>query len=241
MTSRWERDCTLGMDEDGYYDGHDTFDYDYNDEFHDYPQIDYEFMPHITYGYHLTEHVWKRLLVRNMIGSSSHSQAVTAEMLGPELHTQFAGLVKPHDGSSEDKTSLSIRKGNVVAFTSSGRVEAARMVSRITQRPLYHFRLLAYNSQDLRSTLQRLERLATRWKCIAYFDDVLPTLRNESSLEAAKILSLFIDFLDSFQGPIVLSLGHSKEGYHNLDPDIGSRIDRHFHVSYSTLTGRLCL
>lgn len=36
MISWWECDCILGMDEDGYYDGYDIFDYDYNDEFYDY-------------------------------------------------------------------------------------------------------------------------------------------------------------------------------------------------------------
>jgi hypothetical protein len=214
----------------------------------------YMCMPHTLPGFNTRHHLWKKLLVRNIEHESlvhtdvEDAQAKVDSMLMPEvIKDSLAKLLGPMElrpnwrwhrrrqlaGSKPPSAKIPI------AIQGEHLECAARVVSRMTKRPLYRIRLSGHN-QDLDLIFEKAKTLNADWGCIFLIEDFLEayTSHNQASSRINRVVLPVLRFLDSFTGIAVFLLASEGPGSNTLryvEPRIMQKLCNSFDAGYQNI------
>jgi hypothetical protein len=192
-------------------------------------------MPHSLPGYHLRDHVWRQLLVRNMEPISWPEATIEDTLIGEQAMDSLRRLLAP---LQKPEWWMFCGEGDsariVASFQGPAMDAAINVASRMTKRPLYRICLSA-QTEPLDTVFQKAKSLNAKWGCIFVVEDLLEAY--SAHTQAAAQLNLLIlpllRFLDSFTGILVFRIpgddqGHPPYTLHSLDYRTRQRICKHF-------------
>jgi hypothetical protein len=190
------------------------------------------FMPHSLPGYHLRDHVWRKLPVRNMEPISWPEATVEDALIGDQAIDSLRKLL----GALQKPEWWTFRRGGdsariVASFQGPAMDAAINVASRMTKRPLYRI-CFAAQTEALDTVFQEAKYYNAKWGCIFVVEDLREAYAAHT--QAAARLNLFIlpllRFLDSFTGILVFRISddYSAHDFSLVDPRIRQRICKHF-------------
>lgn len=209
----------------------------------------YMCMPHTLPGFNMRHHVWKRLLVRN-IEYESHvhanvedAQAKVDNMLvSDDLKASMRKILGPMELKPSwrwhRRRQLAGGKKPLARITialQGDHIEsAARVASRMTQRPLYRIRISGPD-KDLDKIFEKAKTLNADWGCIFLIEDMIEayTSHNQASSRINLVLLPILRFLDSFNGITIFLLASEDAKTDSLkyvEPRIKQRLCSSFNI-----------
>ena len=214
------------------YDGYDECEPDYGDlDTSEYRRDrdaaisrEYMCMPHAVHGFQLREHVWRKLLVRNIElvppvpERDGESKGI---LIGSRTEEQLSQLLSPmrRRNWSPDNTAKNLGRV-IISLQASGREAAAVLASRITHRPLYRIRL-SDSIGSAEALLSQAKMLNMKWDCIVLIEDII-----EARAKDADVILPLLHFLDSYFGIVIFFL--PDEQVSQLHPEVLRRICMNF-------------
>ncbi|KAF1989440.1 hypothetical protein K402DRAFT_272627 [Aulographum hederae CBS 113979] len=225
----------------------------------EWEEMQYMLCPPRVLGYVLKEKRWAQLSVDNLVEiPPSDDKIQTMEGLhlggtddGKERKNLLVGLVE-HHGAKEAKSgenegyglndiTADKGKGLVILLYGTpgvGKSSTAQMVALATQKPLLPISAsdVTTEADQVEAKLERIFKLATKWKAIVLIDeaDVFLQNRNISSLgpsaKSSALVSIFLRILEYYPGILFLTTNQIAQ----FDIAVQSRI--HIAMKYEPLS-----
>ena len=216
-------------DGDSYYGWSDGEEYAFETE-----DMEYEnalLAPHAVHGFHLVDHVWRKLLLRNIQLASEVAVDLSPEDLQTEsdLMFQFQELLAPMRRSAWGVKTYAcyqpecLRK--IVVSVQGPYWEAGiALASRMTRRALYRLRLSG-QTENLNGVFERAMTLNRQWGCIVVIDDIVEAASSRPTVsEKAAVVRAALLFLNSYNGIVIFAVPAGAW----LDPVLRQRVSMNF-------------
>ncbi|GAB1316126.1 hypothetical protein MFIFM68171_06336 [Madurella fahalii] len=182
--------------------------------------------PHAVHRFHLRDHFWRKLLVRNINFPSESTTSFESE--DPEIESetmhQFRELLKL---MKRRRWSGGPRKRIIVSLQGSCVGDAVASASRMTNRALYRIRL-ADRTENLDAIFRMAETLNDSWGCIILIEDIIEATKCLSTLEALEVLRPVHHFIEGYMGIVVFLLPNNPWDRLRLDSLMAQRFCIHF-------------
>lgn len=164
-------------------------------------------LPHAVQGFHLLEHVWHKLLVRNIrvvpptaYGSDDQDIGKAAKAQLVELLEQLALQgARGYDGFGRTLTRT------ILTFHGPAWKAASLVVSRVTERPVYRIRLLD-RTKTPTAVFHEAKALNKKWGCIILIEDVLEATCDWPAPQRHERIQPLLHFIESYAGIVVFVL-----------------------------------
>ncbi len=186
--------------------------------------------PHAVHGFHLVDHVWRKLLLRNTQLASDVAVDLSPEDLQTDSHpmVQFQELLAPMRRSEWGATFHQLKHLRKVVVSLQGPYWEAgvTLASRMTRRALYRIRLTG-QTENLDGIFETAKTLNENemWGCIVVVEDIVEATPTRSTLsENAAIIRSVLLFLDSYNGIVIFAV---PVGY-RIDPVLAQRVSMNF-------------
>ena len=185
--------------------------------------------PHVIYGFHLRNHTWKKLLVRDVRWAPGQEWGPSQDMVVGEAEKGLLErLLAPRDLGPYERHDLREPPRIGIGVRGSAGREAIDAVSIMAKRRLYHVRIATESgAESADSILQQAARLASEWGCMVAIEATFGDSSRRQSRES--VYAALLRFLDAFKGIVVLFL---PEGDARVDPGIEQRLCASFHFEY---------
>jgi hypothetical protein len=197
--------------------------------------------PHVIYGFHLRDHVWRRLLVDRVVDSIPEWGPWQEMILGHSKKRFLQRLLGLDETASPGKLSfLRVPTEDSPRFVMAVRGPAANEaidgISILAERPLYRIRI---STESEAGSAERVFRqaaaLAKRWRCIVVIEDVIgayyPRSHPQKGLNATVAPLLW--FLDAFKGVVIFAIPDQEL---ELDQRVEKRLTANLHFEYKDAT-----
>ena len=179
--------------------------------------------PHVIYGFHLRDHTWKKLLVRDVRWVPAQEWGPSQDMVVRESEKAFLQrLLAPQDPEPYETRPHDLRESPRITMAIHGPAGRDGMdaVSIMAKRRLYHVRIATESgAESAVGTLQQAARLASDWGCMVAIEATFEDPSRRQSRESVN--AALLRFLDAFKGIVVLFL---LEGNVSMDPEIEQRL-----------------
>ncbi len=186
--------------------------------------------PHVMYGFHLRDHTWKKLLVRDIRWVPAQEWGPAQDMVvGESEKTFLERLLAPRHLEPYETGPHDLRESPRIAMAIRGAAsrEAMDAVSIMAKRRLYHVRIATESGADSAdSILQQAASLAREWGCMVGIE-ASSQRQSRDSVNAA-----LLRFLDAFKG-IVVFVGLPLGDGGGVDPKIEQRLCANLYSVYT--------
>jgi hypothetical protein len=181
--------------------------------------------PHVIYGFHLRDHVWRKLLVDRVVEVFPGWGAWQELILGDSERKFLQRLLDLDETASPGQRFLSVPTRDsprvVMAVRGPAANEAIDAISVLAKRPLYRVRISTENEAgSAERVFRQAAALAKRWGCIVLIEDVIgayyPRSQPRKILNATVVPLLW--FLDAFKGVVIFALP-------DLDVELDQRVE----------------
>lgn len=174
-------------------------------------------MPHAVRGFHLIDHVWRQLLVRNIRVVPPTAYGSDDQDIGKAAKAQLVELLRqpgPQRARHSDGFGKTLPR-TILTFHGPSWKEASLVMSRVTARPLYRIRLLG-RTKTPTAVFNEAKALNKKWGCIILIEDVLEATCDWPAPQRYERIQPLLHFLESYAGIVVLVL--SDDSTDRLDP-----------------------
>jgi hypothetical protein len=194
------------------------------------------YMPHALQGFHLRNHVWRKLLVRHIKPVSWPKAKIQDLLIEDEAREQLRKILAPAEKptwqSFDDPTAEEGLARIILSFQGPAKKAATKAASRMTKRPLYRIRLLN-KTEELEQTFRKAKALNAKWGCIFVIEDLVEAcVAHTEEVARRKLLTVpLLWLIDNISGILVFLLSEDvAEGdpTQHIHPRIRRRICKHF-------------
>lgn len=202
----------------------------------------YTCQPHVIYGFHLRDHVWRKLLVDRVMSVFPEWGYWQEMILGNSEKTLLQRLLNLDETKRPGETWLSVpshsKDSAWIAITARGPAanEAIDAISTLADRPLYRVRISTENEAgSAERILRQTAALAKRWGCIVVIEDVLGAYysRSQPRRRPNATVAPLLWFLDRFEGVSIFALPDQDL---EIDPRVEKRMCANFSFEYKDAT-----
>ena len=176
--------------------------------------------PHVIYGFHLRDHTWNKLLVRDVRWVPAQEWGPSQDMVVSESEKRLLErLLAPRDlGPHETPHDLRESPRITMAIHGPAGREGIDAVSIMAKRRLYHVRIATENgAESTVGILQQAAGLASDWGCMVAIEATFGDSSRRQSRDSVN--AALLRFLDAFKGIVVLFLLEGK-----VEPEIEQRL-----------------
>jgi hypothetical protein len=197
--------------------------------------------PPTVFGFDMREHRWRNLLVRNIAPIVWHKNAFDSLALDADVKDALKAMtMRCNDEIHEDTSNKDDRLTLLFHGASgTGKTATCEAIAEVAERPLYRVTHtdIGKNVLSAERVFKSVLQIKPAWRCIVLLDDADVFLEQRSSrdLKHNGLISAFLQFLERYNGTLVLT----SHRVGSFDGVLKSRIQFAVHLEKPTQQQRI--